>query len=107
MSNDRSPREVCSITIGINGLMSGWLLAAGGPQFRLGLGFFLVGGPDSLTGLRLLRRNALHIVRDAVERARQAHRLALRLVGAGLLRLLDHGLGVLETVPERRVDVFV
>src|ERR671935_6909 len=48
MSNERSPREVCSITIGISGLIRAplnisrvdWssqrLLATGGPQFRLG-----------------------------------------------------------------------
>ena len=32
MSNARSPREVCSTTIGISGLMRSSLLAAGGPQ---------------------------------------------------------------------------
>src|SRR6478735_9000152 len=50
MSNERSPREVCSITMGINGLMSGWLLATGGPQFRLGGWLFLVGCPDGFAG---------------------------------------------------------
>src|SRR2546423_1159183 len=99
MSNDRSPREVCSITIGINGLISGGLLAAGGPQFRLGLGLFLVGGPDLVTRLRLLGRNALNLGRDAVERTGQAQRFALRLVGAGLFRLLDHAVCVLEAIP--------
>src|SRR2546421_9722302 len=107
MSNDRSPREVCSITIGINGLISGWLLAAGGPQFRLGLGLFLVRGPDSLTRLRLLRRDALHLGRDAVQSTGQADRFALRLVDAGLLRLVDHAVCVLEAIPEGRFDVFV
>src|SRR5438067_4928082 len=107
MSNDRSPRDVCSITIGIKGLMSGWLLAAGGPQFRFGLGFFLVRGPDSLARLGLLGRNALHFGRDPVERAGQAHRLTLGFVGAGLLGLRDHAVGVLEAVIEGSVDFLV
>src|SRR5919197_1498101 len=46
MSNERSPREVCSMTIGIRGM--GSLLAAGGPEFRLGRWFFLVRCPDRL-----------------------------------------------------------
>src|SRR6266487_256600 len=107
MSNERSPREVCSITIGINGLMSGWLLATGGPQFRVGLGIFLVGRPDLLAGLRLFGRNALDLDGDPVESAREAHRLTLRLVDAGATSLLDHFLGVLEAIPERLVDLLV
>src|SRR5439155_19441289 len=86
---------------------AGLFSAAGGPQLRLGLGFFLVGSPDLLAGLRLLRRNALHLGCDAVERAGEAYGLALRFVGAGLLRLLDHDLGILEAIPEGRVDLLV
>src|SRR6266511_2710253 len=107
MSNDRSPREVCSITIGINGLISGWLLATGGPQFRLGLGFFLVGRPDAFARLRLLGRNPLDLVRDPVESAGQAHRLALRLVLILFPSLLDHRFTLLEEVAVYRVDFFV
>src|SRR6266540_6283542 len=107
MSNDRSPREVCSITIWINGLISGWLLATGGPQFRLGLGFFLVGRPDAFARLRLLGRNPLDLVRDPVESAGQAHRLALRLVRTRGPGLLDHLLGLLEAVAEDLVDLVV
>src|SRR4029453_16220469 len=98
MSNERSPREVCSITIGINGLMaspltfsrlgwsfqtaarakpvtpqaaSPWLLVGGGPQFRLGRLRFLVGGPDVLAGARDVGRDALRLGRNAVERLAQ------------------------------------
>src|ERR671936_1866017 len=99
MSNERSPREVCSITIGINGLIC-LLLAAGGPQFRLCLGFFLVGGPDALARLGLLGRNALDLGRDPVEGTRQTHVLALPLVHTCLARLLDHLLGLLEAHTE-------
>jgi hypothetical protein len=36
MSNDRSPREVCSITIGINGLIHAPSFRKGGnPQVRI------------------------------------------------------------------------
>src|SRR6266511_50949 len=107
MSNDRSPREVCSITIGINGLMSGWLLATGGPQFRLRLGFFLVWRPDALARLGLLGWNALDFSRDPVESAGQAHRLTLRLVRARSSRLLDHLFGLFEAVAEGLVDLLV
>src|SRR5437870_13046033 len=81
MSNERSPREVCSITMGINGLMSGWLLATGGPQFRLGCWLFLVRGPDGFAGRGLLGRDALDLVDDTVEGAREPHALPLRVVG--------------------------
>src|SRR6059058_3215288 len=81
--------------------------AAGGPQFRLGLGFFLVGCPDLLTRLGLLGRNALHLGCDAVERTRQAHRLTLRLVRTGLPRLREHGLCILEALREGGVDLLV
>src|SRR5919198_4148975 len=108
MSNERSPREVCSITIGMRGLMSGWVsLAAGGPQFRLGLWFFLVGCPDSLACLGLLGRNALDLLRDSVERTRHAHRFALGLERAGLPRLLEHCIGVVEAIAERFLDLLL
>src|SRR2546422_8614244 len=107
MSNERSPRDVCSITIGINGLMSGWLLAAGAPQFRLCRRFFLVRGADPLARLGLLGRDALDVRDNAVEGSGQADVLALGLVHTGLARLLDHLLGLIESVAERRVDILV
>src|SRR3954449_13578320 len=97
MSNDRWPRDVCSITIGINGLIQ-LLLAAGGPQFRVGLGLFLVGCPDCLARGRLLGRYPLHVGCDQVERTRESHRLALGFVGAGFAGLLDDLLAVLEAL---------
>src|SRR5256885_10639977 len=104
MSNERSPREVCSMTIGISGLI-GLLLASGGPQFRLCLGLFLVGGPDCLARGRLLGRNPLDVGCDPVERVRETQRFALRLVRAGLLRLRDDLVAFLEPLPDRLVDL--
>src|SRR3954464_5520663 len=106
MSNDRSPREVCSITIGINGLIY-LLLASGGPQFRVGLGLFLVGRPDCLARGRLLGRDALDVGRDQVERAGESHRLALGFVGACLAGLLDDLVAVLEALAEWGVHLVV
>src|SRR5580765_3196620 len=100
MSNERSPREVCSMTIGMRGLIR-LLLASGGPQFRLCLGLFLVRCPDCLTRRSLLGRNPLDLVRDPVECTRQPNGLALRLVGSGLLRLVEDLVGLLEAVAER------
>src|SRR5712692_591161 len=107
MSNERSPREVCSITMGINGLMSGWLLATGGPQFRLGGWFFLVGRPDGFAGGSLLGRDALDLARNAVEGAGEAHAFALRVVRACGTRLLDDLVRLLEAVAEGLVDLLV
>src|SRR3954453_12625135 len=102
MSKDRSPREVCSITIGINGLI--WLLSAsGGPQFRVGLGLFLVGCPDCLARGRLLGRDPLDVGCDQVERARESHRLTLGFIGARLAGLLDDLVAVLEALAERSI----
>src|SRR3954447_3662477 len=99
MSNDRSPRDVCSITIGINGLI--WLLSAsGGPQFRVGLGLFLVGCPDCLARGRPPGPGPLDVGCDQVEGAGESHRLALGFVGAGLAGLLDDLVAVLEALAE-------
>src|SRR5471032_2708098 len=54
MSKARSPREVCSTTIGINGLISALLLrfrllASGGPQCCLFRSPILLGCPDTLS----------------------------------------------------------
>src|ERR1700675_4283824 len=107
MSNEPSPREVCSITMGINGLMSGWLLATGGPQFRVGGWLFLVGCPDGFAGGGLLGRDPLDLVRNAVEGAGKAHAFALRVVGARLARLLDDLFRLLEALAEGLVDLLV
>src|SRR5205823_4031450 len=107
MSNERSPREVCSITIGINELMSDWLLATGGPQFRLLGWLFLVGGPERLTGGGPLGRDPLDLGGNAVEDPAQTDRLALNLVNAGFPHLLDHLVGLLEAVAEGLVDLLV
>src|SRR5438093_3078945 len=107
MSNERSPREVWSITMGINGLMSGWLLATGGPQFRLGGWLFLVGRPDRFAGGGLLGRDALDLAHNAVEGAGKAHAFALGVVRARLARLLDDRVRLFEAVAEGLVDLLV
>src|SRR5215831_6753648 len=142
MSNARSPREVCSITIGINGLIasplnfacfgwsfqrphgqspfglrvtphatSPWLLAAGGPQFRLGRGRILVGGPDALARARDLGGDALHLARDPVERLAQSKVAAERLVATALEDLLDRLVGVVAVqvglLPDQLLDLLV
>src|SRR5216117_655205 len=107
MSNERSPREVCSITMGINGLMSGWLLATGGPQLRLGGWLFLVGRPDGFAGSGLLGRDALDLADDSVEGTGKAHVFALRVVRARLARLLDDLVRLFEAVAEGLVDLLV
>src|SRR5438552_634131 len=96
MSNERSPREVCSMTMGMRGLMSRRLLATGGPQFRLCLRSFLFRCPDRLARLLPLERDALDLGRDPVEGGGKAEALALGLVGAARAQLLDHAVGVLE-----------
>src|SRR3954463_2811885 len=101
MSTERSPREACSITIGINGLIK-VSLASGGPQFRNVLGLFLLRRPDRLAGLCLRHRDALYFGSDAVERELQANVLAHLLLRAGRPEVLDQlvcvlarGLGLL------------
>src|SRR5689334_25189594 len=65
MSKARSPRDVCSTTMGISGISS--LLATWGPKFR-GLGrLLLLRRPDALARLVQLGRDRLHLGRDAVE----------------------------------------
>src|SRR4051794_19053513 len=89
MSNARSPREVCSTTIGIRGISS--LLAAGGPHLlRLLRRFlFLVRCPKLLTRLSLLGRDLLHLGGDAVERLSQSQIRAHALGSASLEELVD------------------
>ena len=79
MSNARSPREVCSITIGINGLISR-LLASGGPQLRLGSGRSFFRRPQLLAGAGELERDPLDLGDDQVQRLAHPQVLAEQLV---------------------------
>src|SRR5262249_41931977 len=83
------------------------LLAAGGPQFRLSLGLFLVGCPDRLARLRLLERNALHLRRDAIERRLHAQAPALLFEGTAGAKLLEHPLRLEEALLDRLLDLLV
>src|SRR5581483_2108519 len=89
MSNARSPRDVCSTTIGIRGMSS--LLAAGCPHLlrRARLFLVLVGSPELLARRRLLRRDRLHLGGDAVERLLHAQVGAHALCAAALEELVD------------------
>src|SRR6185437_16241101 len=103
MSNARSPREVCSTTMGTNGLIDSSLLAAWGPQFRAGRGLLLLRRPDALARLVQVGRDRLDLGRDAVEGLLEAEVVA-DPVGAALLdELLDVGLvlaGVAQLLPD-------
>src|SRR5207244_5160136 len=59
----RSPSESTGSYVG-----SCTLLATGGPEFRIGRGLFLLGGPELLAGGREVGRDPLHVRRDTVER---------------------------------------
>src|SRR5215210_2802294 len=94
MSNARSPREVCSTTIGINGLISP-LLPTGGPKLRCGRRPFLpVRRPDALARLMELGRDRPHLGRDAVECLLHAEILADAVGAAGLDELVDVRVGL-------------
>src|SRR5436309_13966736 len=73
-------------------------LAAGGPEFRLGLLLFLFGRPNLLARVGELARDALHLGGDAVERVAQADVLAQLLEAPALAQLLHR---VLYVVAER------
>src|SRR5581483_9197877 len=106
MSNARSPREVCSTTIGIKGISA--LLAAGCPQLlRLRrLFLFLLGRPDALARLRALGCDRLHLGRDPVERLPHAQVGADALGAAALEELVDVLVG-LPLLPQLRADLVV
>src|ERR671933_2895854 len=107
MSNERSPREVCSITIGMSGLIAPLLLAGRGPQSCLCLVSFLLGCPELLACGRELDGDPLHLGRDAVEGAGEAKRLALLLPAARLAELRDRLVGVLVAEPELVLQLLV
>src|SRR5512146_810728 len=96
MSNARSPREVCSTTIGTNGLIASSLLAAWGPQFRAGLRLLLLRRPDALARLVQVGRDRLHLGRDPVERLLEAEVVADAVDSSGGDELLDVGLVLTE-----------
>src|SRR4029079_6143496 len=99
MSNARSPREVCSITIGINGLMS--LLASGGPDFLFGSGRSFVRGPQLVARLLEVERDPLHLGDDEVESLAHPQVVPQELVASVLEDLLDDLLDVLLALPLR------
>src|SRR5436190_15475919 len=80
------------------------LLAAGGPQFRLGLGLFLVGCPDRLASLRLLERNSLDLGRDPIEGRLQPQALAFLFERAARPELLKHALRFRESLLHGLLD---
>src|SRR5919199_1030431 len=107
MSNERSPREVCSITIGMSGLIAPLLLAGRGPQSCLCLVSFLLGCPELLARGRELDGDPLHLRGDAVEGAGEAKRLALLLPAARLAELRDRLVGVLVAEPKLVLELLV
>src|SRR5262245_47624007 len=97
MSKARSPREVCSTTIGINGLICS-LLASGGPQ-RLPGRALLFWCPDALTCGVPLRALCGHLGRDRSHlRCNAVERLSHPDAFADAIR---------PAVGEERVDVLV
>src|ERR671911_2927753 len=68
MSKARSPRDVCSTTIGINGLIASRLLAAWGPDFHSRSTFLLLRSPKLLSCFRQFDGDPLHSGDDLVER---------------------------------------
>src|SRR5919197_6566400 len=106
MSNERSPREVCSITIGINGLIE-LLLAGRGPQSCRLLVSFLLGGPELLARGREVGGGSLDLGRDAVERLGKTNRLALLLPAARLAELRHRLVGILVAGSELLLELLV
>src|SRR5581483_12234432 len=90
MSKARSPRDVCSTTMGINGLIcSSAPSASWGPKFR-GLGrLLLLRRPDGFARLVQLGRDRLHLGDDAVERALEPNVVAHVVGAAACDELLD------------------
>src|SRR5262249_52009087 len=70
-------------------------LAAGGPEFRLGLLLFLVGRPNRLARVGELAGDPLHLAGDPVERVAQSAVLAQRLEATALAEAEQRLVGVL------------
>src|SRR4051812_2816499 len=106
MSNARSPRDVCSTTIGIKGI-SRSLLVAGGPQFLLrARALFLAGLPDALARLRELLRDRRHLGGDPVDRFLEPQ-IGADAVGAARLHELLDVLVALTVVAQVLPDLVV
>src|SRR4026207_1913585 len=99
MSNARSPRDVCSITIGISGLISvpssSGLLATGRPYLHAAPALLLLGCPEFLTRLRKLDRDAIDPADDLVERLPKAEIAAELLEASALAHGRDRGVRIL------------
>src|SRR5581483_3553966 len=106
MSNARSPREVCSITIGINGLIGVAPPSLSGcPDFRLGR-LLLLRRPKLLARTGELDGDPLHLGGDPIERATHAQVLADPVDGVALEDRL-HGLFLLALLAQHRRDLVV
>src|SRR5215218_2635557 len=109
MSKARSPRDVCSITIGIRGLIHS--PRAGGPQFRIARGLLLLGCPELVACMRELRRDASDLSRDAVEGAPEAKVFPELLEASRALQGVDGFGGIVfrpvELLAHDRLDVVV
>src|SRR5579864_6604140 len=102
MSKNRSPREVCSMTDGMI-RFDGWSmcrgsLAAGGPEFRVGLLLFLFGSPNCVARIGQLAWDPLDLGGDPVERVAQPEVIAEGLEAAGLAQPQQR---VVDVVSER------
>src|SRR5438270_8256704 len=96
MSNARSPREVCSTTMGTRGLIPfAPPSLSGDPDFRIGRGLLLLGRPEFLARPREIDRDRLDLGDDPIERAAEPEVLAQGLVAAALPDPLDHLVRVL------------
>ena len=108
MSKARSPRDVCSITMGTSGLMQA-PCCRGSTILRSGLGFSF-SGVQSLSRARELDRDPLDLGRDPVEGLAQPEVGAQRVVAAGftdLGRELLGVFGVVRLLADQLVDLLV
>src|SRR5215207_1252387 len=97
MSKARSPREVCSTTIGTSGLIGRASLArrVGRPDLRGALLLLLVGRPELLARGRLLDRDRLRALHEQVHGLAHRDVLAKGFVGALRPRALHRALELL------------
>src|SRR5918995_4745380 len=95
MSNARSPRDVCSTTIGISGLIASRLLAAWGPDFHSRTTFLLLRSPKLLSGFRQVDGDSLHSGHHLVKRLAEPEVSANLLEIPALPQALRNLVGVL------------